>query len=279
VIPDLLNVMKQISVVCYFILVAANSFAQKNIDGLIQAEKKFAGYSVSHSTKEAFLEFLDSSGIVFNQGKAVNGIQIWNSREKRSGVLNWGPQYAEISSSGDFGYTTGPWTFQNSINDSIVARGQYTTVWHINKQGEWKFLIDLGIDNAPACIPGEVNKINVTKTAIRQKDTLTLEGSEKDFIKIFNQNPVEAYKKYLSAESILNRTGHSFIVTADGKNNIIENMPSSLQYSVDGWNISSGLDMGYVYGRTELNGKAENYQRIWRHEKGGWKIALEVLRQ
>jgi len=37
--------------------------------------------------------------------------------------------------------------------------------------------------------------------------------------------------------------------------------------------------MAYIYGRTILNGKTENYQRIWRHEKDGWKIALEVLRQ
>src|SRR5262245_11383803 len=68
--------------------------AQKGIDGLIQAEKDFAAFSVNNSTKEAFLKFLDSNGIVFDNGKPVNGIEIWNKRDSRPGVLNWWPQNA-----------------------------------------------------------------------------------------------------------------------------------------------------------------------------------------
>jgi hypothetical protein len=255
-----------------------NVFAQKNIDGLIQAERNFAAYSVANSTKEAFLKFLDSSGIVFDQGKAKNGIEVWNARKKRPGILNWRPQYAEISSSNGFGYTTGPWTFQNSSNDTIVARGQYTTVWHINKHGEWKFLIDLGVGNAPVNTSNDIKKIVASKTAIKPADTLTLVEAEKDFIELLKQNTGEAYKKYLSKESILNRMGHNYALATTDQEIIIKLTSSSIQYAIDGWKISPGLDMGYVYGTAILNGKTDNYQRIWRHEKDGWKIALEVLR-
>jgi hypothetical protein len=93
--------------------------AQKGIDLLVQAEKNFAAYSMTHSTKEAFLQFLDSSGWVFENGKPVNGIQTWNNRSKNPEVLNWYPQYAEISASNDFGYTTGPWTYQPSAKDTL----------------------------------------------------------------------------------------------------------------------------------------------------------------
>src|SRR5436190_24166412 len=103
---------KLFSIPILFFVCSQNIHAQKGIDGLIQAEKKFAAYSVSNSTKEAFLKFLDSAGIVFDNSKPVNGIETWNKREKRPGILNWYPQYAEIAISGDFGYTTGPWTFQ-----------------------------------------------------------------------------------------------------------------------------------------------------------------------
>ncbi|WP_410965866.1 hypothetical protein, partial [Salmonella sp. SAL4438] len=71
--------------------------AQKNIEGLIQAEKSFAAYSVAHSTKEAFLKFLDSTGVVFEKGQPVNGIESWNKKEKAPGILNWHPQFAEIA--------------------------------------------------------------------------------------------------------------------------------------------------------------------------------------
>ena len=82
--------------------------AQKGIDNLIRAEKDFAAYSVTHSTKEAFLEYMDSSSILFDEGKSVKGIEFWNKREKKSTVLKWRPLYASIAGSGDFGYTTGP---------------------------------------------------------------------------------------------------------------------------------------------------------------------------
>ena len=270
--------MKLIVFCCFSFLIVINSIAQKNIDGMIQAEKNFAAWSVANSTKEAFLKFLDSNGIVFDQGKAKNGIEIWNAREKRPGILNWHPQCAEISLSNNFGYTTGPWTYQQSKEDSVVARGQYTTIWHINKQGEWKFLIDLGVGNAPVNISNDVVKITSAKTAIKLADTLSLVATEKAFIESFKQNSAEAYKKYLSKESILNRMGHGYAVTAVDQEAISNSTSSSIQYTIDGWKISPGLDMGYVYGTTILNGKTENYQRIWRHEKDGWKIALEVLR-
>ena len=83
-------------------------FSQATIDGLVRAERTFAAYAVSHGMKPAFLQFADSNGIMFDKGKPVNAIQIWNTRETRAGILNWFPDHIEIAASHDFGYTTGP---------------------------------------------------------------------------------------------------------------------------------------------------------------------------
>src|SRR5262245_17714124 len=107
--------------------------AQRPVDELINAERSFAAYSVANGTKDAFLKFLDSNGIIFEKGKAVNGIEAWTKRDKGPGILYWWPQVAEIAGSNDFGYTTGPWTFRQSATDTVIARGQYSTVWHKNK--------------------------------------------------------------------------------------------------------------------------------------------------
>src|SRR5947208_4819016 len=95
-----------------FLITVVQLKAQKNMDGLIKAEKSFAAYSVSYGTRDAFLTFLDSNGLVFEQGRAVNGITAWKKREKRPGILNWTPHYGEIAASNDFGYTTGAWEFR-----------------------------------------------------------------------------------------------------------------------------------------------------------------------
>jgi hypothetical protein len=45
-----------------------------------------------------------------------------------------------------------------------------------------------------------------------------------------------------------------------------------------GLKISPANDLAAVYGTFSHSDKEGNYLRIWRHEKNGWKIALEVIR-
>jgi ketosteroid isomerase-like protein len=255
--------------------------AQKGIDNLIQAEKNFAAYSVAHSTKEAFQQFIDSNSIMFENGKPVRAIEFWNKREKKPGILNWRPQYAEISASGDFGYTTGPWTFQNSLTDTVIARGQYSTVWHINKKGEWKFLVDLGVNNTSANAAEEVRIIDKRKHAEKEKFRpyiFRLVAAENNFNKSLGKNKLKAYKKTLSKQSILNR--HCFLpaVTSANQQALIDSTPSGIKYVMIGWGGPRVPDMGYTYGTAVINDKTESYLRIWRREKNSWKIAVEVLR-
>ena len=257
--------------------------AQKGIGNLIQAEKNFAAYSIAHSTKEAFQQFIDSNSIMFDNGKPVKAVEFWSKREKNAGVLNWWSQYAEISASGDFGYTTGPWTFQQTKNDTIIARGQYTTVWHININGEWKFLVDLGITNTQVNPAEDVIRIDAAKQFEISKTIphiFPIVAAENEFLNLFARNKSRPYKKYFANESILNRNGYLPAVSVMGRHKIIKSTPSFDKYEMVGWDISPlpAPDLGYTYGNTITNSKPENYLHIWRREKTGWKIAVEVLR-
>src|SRR3982751_1383921 len=124
--------------------------AQK-INELIEAEKSFAAWSVTHGTRSAFLHFLDTSAIVFEKGKPVNGESFWKARENSSGILYWQPTVAEIARSGDFGYTSGPWRFKKTPDDTVLARGRFTSIWQ-KKNGEWKVLLDLGVTGTPPSV-------------------------------------------------------------------------------------------------------------------------------
>jgi len=270
--------MKKIFILIFLVCTLQNCFSQTPIDKLIEAEKSFAATSVNLSTKEAFLKYLDSNGVVFSNGQAINGIETWSKREKRPGILNWRPLFAEIAFSGDFGYTTGPWTYQaKTLEDSIIARGQYTTVWHKDKNGNWKFLVDLGSENTPVNLSGELKKIKTTKLSSELSDSSSLLYAEEAFINLQDQNRKAAYKKFLSAESILNRNGILPVTNLNDQIQVLELM-LPVAYKIGNWGISSTKDLGYVYGNSVVNNKTENYLRIWRREKGGWKIAVEVLR-
>ena len=241
--------MRKGFVIIVLLFFSAFANAQKGIDNLIQAEKNFAAYSVAHSTKEAFQQFIDSNSIMFDNGKPVSAIEFWNKREKRPGVLNWRPQYAEISASGDFGYTTGPWTFQNSVNDSIIARGQYTTVWHLNKNGEWKFLVDLGINNTQPN-DGELRIIDKAKQPEDMKiitHVAQLVLAENHFNDQLEKSKSKAYNQFLSAESILTRHGFLPAASATERKVLIDSTLSTIKYKMNGWSVSPVPDMGYTY--------------------------------
>lgn len=267
----------KILVVISFLLFGFQLMAQKNIDGLINAEKSFAAYSVAHGAKNAFLKFLDSNGIVFDRGKARNGIEVWQKRQDGPFVLNWTPQFAEIAHSNDFGYTTGPWMLRAAGNDSITGRGRFTTVWHIDANGEWKFLVDLGVGNLPAVLQSGINKIEAKKITGNATTTELLKAEQK-FIGTYKINKGEAYKTYLSKHSILNRNGLQPTTKNEGQTDMIKTTPSDVEFTITGSEISPSGDLAFIYGNTLHNNKTENYLRIWRKEKDGWKIAVEVLR-
>ena len=62
-----------------------------------------------------------------------------------SRTLTWHPTSAEVSASGDLGYTVGRWERAHRIKDSTVTtRGSYVTIWRKQPDGSWKVALDVG---------------------------------------------------------------------------------------------------------------------------------------
>ena len=249
--------------------------AQKTIDGMIAAERAFAQYALDKSTKQAFLQFMDTGAVQFTEGKPIKTSDFWAKREENKTRLKWQPQFAEISGSNDFGYTTGPWTFQNSDADTIAARGQFTTVWQANDKGEWKFLVDHGNNYNGVNSAQTVEKIKVAKKA--KADIQSLLAAQELFNQLAAINPQAAYQKYLSAQSILNVNGLQPLTNTFEQLSPFNEITAGISFNIQGSGISSVGDMGYVYGATLNKEKTDNYLHIWRHEKTGWKLAVVVV--
>lgn len=253
-----------------------NLNAQKTLDGLIAAEKAFAQYALEKNTKQAFLQFMDTGGIQFDEGKPIKTSAFWAKKEDNKTRLKWRPQFAEISGSNNFGYTTGPWTFQNTDTDTVIARGQYTTVWKLNDKGEWKFLVDHGNNYNEVNKSQDVEKIKVSKkTKANVQSLLQVQD-------LFNQlaaiNPQAAYQKYLSAQSVLNFNGLLPLTKTFDQLSPFNEITTGATFNIQGSGIASAGDMGYVYGTTRAKEKIDNYLHIWRYEKTGWKLAVAVVR-
>lgn len=251
-------------------------FAQQGLDEMIATEKAFAAYSVANNTKDAFLRFMDTSAVMFRNGEPYKAYEDWLKRNKGQGVLNWWPTHAEVSTGGDFGYTCGPWTFQSSLRDTIVATGYFFTVWQRNDKKEWKFILDIGTDKGPIEMNKVVQKIAAEKTA---GTAAGLRDAEQAYLTRHQTSPKEAYNEFISDKSLYAfENGRIYRGGRRQEDLYLAIEPVKIDFEFKDSKVAPSGDLGYTYGTATRNGKKETYLRIWRHEPKGWKIALELVR-
>lgn len=268
------------------LLVATVSvYAQKPIDGLVNREKAFAQLSKDKGTKEAFLANLADSGLLFRPGP-VNGKQFWQQQTgEDNSMLTWQPVVAEVSASGDFGYTTGPFQqFQNKTDEKPAGGGSYISVWKKEK-GEWKVVLDIGIGHPPAPKAEENftgTEINKAKPADAKKE---IRDKEISFINQQNENGWAAYPGFISATARIYRPQSVPNVTDEQRKKLFTETDKKFIFENTGGDVAASGDLAYMYGKTKieltrdgntrtLNG---NYLRIWKKEEGVWKIVVDLV--
>jgi ketosteroid isomerase-like protein len=66
--------------------------------------------------------------------------------DDKNNHLVWTPVGADISASGDLGYTYGTFEFRSIGKEGrpVVERGKYTSIWKKQRDGTWKVELDMG---------------------------------------------------------------------------------------------------------------------------------------
>jgi ketosteroid isomerase-like protein len=115
---------------------------------VIAAQRSFVAVAESEGIKSAFSKFLAPDSTIFRPGP-VNGQQFWKaSKDPSSLLLSRNITYADISSNGMLGYTTGNWRlYERGKSESYAKFGQYVTVWEKKLNGSWQATIDIGISH------------------------------------------------------------------------------------------------------------------------------------
>lgn len=127
---------------------------QQRINGLSvlqQADIDFSNLSRDSGMRRAFLTYMDGEAVLLRPGRypivGADAVDLITSVNDGSFTLTWRPDGADISQSGDMGYTYGVYSMQ--IGDS-THKGTYVTVWKKDPDGNWKFCVDSGNEGLPA---------------------------------------------------------------------------------------------------------------------------------
>lgn len=119
---------------------------------LLATDRAFCQRSLAAGMKVAFVEYADSSVIKMDDGQlAVRGLDSLKSRwaaprPDGPSPLFWEPQHAEVSASGDIGFTFGYWRFPatTTTGTDTLYYGNYVSIWKRQSDGSWKYVLDTG---------------------------------------------------------------------------------------------------------------------------------------
>jgi len=109
------------------------------------AERGSAGYMTYYADDSVELP----NGANAIQGK-LNIAKGMGFLDDKNNHLTWTPVGADISSSGDLGYTYGTYEFSTIGKDGrpAVEQGKCTSIWKKQKDGSWKVVLDMGNSSA-----------------------------------------------------------------------------------------------------------------------------------
>jgi ketosteroid isomerase-like protein len=105
------------------------------------AEKGSQGY-MSYYADDS-VEAPNGAPLIQGKAEIAKGMGFLDQKDNH---LAWTPVGADISASGDLGYTYGYYEFQHTdkAGKRIAEHGKYTSIWKLQKDGSWKVVLDMG---------------------------------------------------------------------------------------------------------------------------------------
>lgn len=251
---------------------------------IIDAERSFEAVAGAQGIKSAFTEFLATDSIIFRPGP-VNGHQYWNaSADPASLLLSRNITFADISSNGLLGYTTGNWRlYQRGKSEAGAKFGQYVTIWEKKSDGKFEATIDIGIghDKLPFSETDQVWKNKATRDS-NKRGWSPADASMK-FTRL-SMSPGgglgAAYSLYAAQDVRLLHDGDPPIL---GKKHVVEATRTYLSMRFpDKITLYQAADMAYTWNPCKFANSIEgieegNCLHIWKLRGKKWWIVLGVF--
>ena len=259
---------------------------------LVNTELAFARASIEKGMDSAFVAFLSEDAVIFRP-HPVNGQQWFRSHPAPPILLTWTPGFADVSSTGDLGYTTGPWMARDKGDTTGVPDyGDFVTVWKRQRDNLWKVALDVGIAHpAPAsgvqfssgkneaALPPLVRPDSGLR-AIEWSRLLAME--KKSFGDSLHRVSAATLAPVLSPAVRIFRPGRFPVLGWDSVKALLTTRVGTFYRRSIAGEISRAADLGYTYGvyrsygndgDKELSGY---YLSIWKKEgKENWTIVLD----
>lgn len=274
------------------ISLTTNSFGQLSdgrVHSLLEAENHFAELALEKGTVEAVLKVSDRSTILFRP-HPVNARQLYSgATSDDAGSLKWEPLFAKISRSGEWGFTSGPFSYIINKTEPPIY-GQYVSVWHTNNKGQWKLSLDTRISHQKP-VKNQVKDINdpnnyrffrqLSPNRLKQREDMII-TTDKLMSNTLLKNQNLALENFLSKDSRFLLQGYEPVTGKEEVIKFLSRRDISISTTPLVANRALGSDLAYTYGTALIkinNTETKHYYiRIWEAQEGfKWNVILEIF--
>ena len=114
---------------------------------LIAVDNAFSALSKEKGMNYAFLAYVAEDGVMLSPNRmpivGKTKIKALFQNNDSETEFTWEPLYADVSKSGELGYTYGTYQIKT---EGTIQKGTYVSIWKKDIKGNWKFVLDSGND-------------------------------------------------------------------------------------------------------------------------------------
>jgi ketosteroid isomerase-like protein len=129
---------------CFFPKKRNTVVNEKDKMAMMSADNAFANMSAEKGMKNAFLEYIDSNGVLLRPNvipiAGADAVDYIIALKDEGYTMTWKPNGGTVAVSGELGYTYGTYLLQPSTKDTVFY-GTYISIWKKQDDGKWKFVL------------------------------------------------------------------------------------------------------------------------------------------
>ncbi len=116
---------------------------------ITDTELAFSAMAKTEGISKAFIAYAAEDAVLLRNNKLIEGKEELKASYEGNNTLQkvsltWAPDFVDVSSSGDLGYTYGRYVYTatDSVGNTQTNEGIFHTVWKRQSDGTWKFVWD-----------------------------------------------------------------------------------------------------------------------------------------
>jgi ketosteroid isomerase-like protein len=138
-----------LSTIAFLVLFSCKADKEQIKKEIFETEKAFEAMATEKGIAEAFAFYADEKAVISRGGDTViigkTAIKDFYAKKNLNNTtVNWSPDFIEVSSDGELGYTYGKYKWQliSEKGDTSITTGIFHTVWRKQSDGTWKYVWD-----------------------------------------------------------------------------------------------------------------------------------------